>query len=138
MRTVNGDLFDDPPPPPAPKHLPAQRSLAANTLESRPASERDRNNDAQVLHWIKANGKLGITRNELHERTGISIQTLSWSLGRLLKTGKIFRRQDTTLVGPKLRFLSRARCYLVYADLYRDFFAASDHPPFEERASQAA
>jgi hypothetical protein len=138
MRYATGelDLFDDPPPreEPKKKRLPAQRPLAANTLESRPASDKDRGNDAAVLNEVKANGKLGITRNELHAKTGISIQTLSWSLGRLLKLGKIFRRLDTTVIGPKLRFVSRGRCYVVYADLYRSLFEReTDHPPYEER-----
>lgn len=133
MRTVNGDLFADPPPPPATKHLPAQRPLAANTIESRPASDKDRTRDGQILHQVKANGSLGITRNELHDKTGISIQTLSWSLQRLLQSGRIYRRLDTSVAGPKLRFISRGKCYVVYAELYRPVHEGSDHPPFQER-----
>lgn len=137
MKYANADLFDEPPPPP-PRKLPAQRPLSANTIESRPASDKDRGTDAQILHWIKANGIIGITRNELHERTGISIQTLSWSINRLLKSGQVFRRQDTSRTDGKRRWISRAKCYLLYAELYRSTFATSEHPPFDDRSTEAA
>jgi DNA-binding transcriptional ArsR family regulator len=138
VRYANGDLFDQPAPAPPPRQkLPAQR-VSANALEARPASDKDRTHDGQVLHYIKANGLVGITRNELHQRTGISIQTLSWSLGRLLKSGQIFRRQDTARRDGRIRFLSRDRCYLVWADLYRPTFASTDHPPFDEGRTEAA
>jgi hypothetical protein len=133
MRYANGDLFDAPAPPP-PRNLPAHRPLAANTRESRPASDKDRTHDAQVLHHVKANGNLGITRNELHEKTGISIQTLSWCIGRLLGHRKIFRRAAPTPTGKTQRFVSRKKCYVVYAELYRSTFEFTDCPPYQERS----
>ena len=135
MRWETIDHYSQPAEPPRPAaSLPAARPpRAANTIESRPASERDRSTDAQVLHQVKAAGIAGRTRNELHQMTGISIQTLSWSLGRMLKDGRLFRRIDPAHHDGKLRFVSRDRCYVVYSDLYRDSMATSDAPPFEER-----
>lgn len=137
MRWEPLDLFTVPAPAASKARLPSTRAKPTprNTLEARPTSDKDRGNDARVLHQIKAAGSLGITRNELHEATGLSIQTLSWSIARLFARGQAFRREDHSRHDGKRRFVSRTRCYVIYADLYRSLFAASDCPPFEERAA---
>lgn len=139
MRWATGDLFEaasTPPPSRPAKKLPGQRlhpKLSPNARSARPASDKERGVDGVVYQHVLGNGALGVTRNELHFKTGFSIQTLCYSIDRLFKSGRIFRRQDTTADVGRLRFISRARCYLLYADNYRDYFARNTpHPPYDE------
>lgn len=134
MKLQQADLFDPPPSQPA-----SPRLVSVNAKEARKRGPRlsEGEVDARVLADIAGNSKIGRTRNELAERLGLSVQTLCWSIGRLLKARKVFRRaltaagyyevvyDDVSAFGKRPKYDSRGGCYLLYGELYRDFWQSA-------------
>lgn len=136
MKLINGDLFSHQLEPLPATPAPGKRLVAENARQARERKPRlpDSEVDARVEADIVGAHLAGRTRNELAERLGISIQTLCWSLDRLLRAKKIFRRAwtpadfyqvvwaDTSSFGKRPKFDSRDRCYLVFGALYQEYF----------------
>lgn len=134
MRLVQGDMFA----PPVPVAVLPKRRASANARAAHERLPRGTSSeiDRRVLADVLGASKAGRTRNELSDRLDISVQTLCWSLQRLLRAKKIFRRVRTPaghfqvcwdqvpVLGVRPQFESRARNYIVYAALYAPAFEA--------------
>lgn len=129
MRAViQPDLFAPLPDgrPPGRRSAPrARRRRVADTTLAAGADgvpDRRAHVDETVLTEIKAAGPVGRTRKEIVRRTPIEIQSLCWSLDRLLKREEIFRPLIGIRDDQRPLYLARNREQVFVAALYRERF----------------
>lgn len=71
---------------------------------------------AKILEEVKAAGLVGRTRKEIAQRTGIEIQSVTWRVDELLRTGQVFERMQT--VGDRRVFQRRAGSKVLVAQVH--------------------
>jgi hypothetical protein len=109
--------------PPEPQRRIRRRRMPATSAAARvtvtPAIPQQL---AKILEEVKAAGLVGRTRKEIAQRTGIEIQSVTWRVDELLRSGEVFERMHT--VGDKRAFQRRQGSKILIAAIA----AATDHP----------
>lgn len=113
--------------PPAPK----RRNVTSTQREGHARIKREGPTiDERIALDIKGNGKLGRTRQEIADRTGIKLQTVCGAVNRLIKKGKLFEPVVGFDASHRAVHYRRDGRTVVVAELYRtfDWLSLGQHP----------